>query len=148
MWWLLCALRMSNQLFNVFNYYNQRIMKETTFRHLSIAGLLLAAASAITAAIIPEKEIKKTAGRLFLSANGFGYNDELTCIANAEGYEICTYTATLQGDDNNEGVGSRTTTDGDSTSSITDLGYNKVRTITEDENDEVVNHIHTSVNEF
>lgn len=122
-------------------------MKKNPFHYFSFTGLLLTAASAIMATVMSRNELKKTSGQLLISTNGFGYYNELTCKYDADGNENCTYTATLLGDENNEGVGSRTTTEGDDSSSITDQGYHKVRTITENEDDEVINHAHTSVDE-
>jgi len=88
-------------------------MKNVSIKKLSLLGLVLTGASAITAAVLPKNEPKKTTGTLVASV-GAGGVQQLTCVA---GTGACTLTAsvtTVSGATSTTGggVGVRTNTTG------------------------------------
>jgi hypothetical protein len=84
-------------------------MKKVSLRNLSLLGLVLMGASAVTAAILPKKSanVLKT-GRLVAGSISIGGTPQLTCDLAAQNRD-CDYTAT-------NGVGSTTSADGEQSS--------------------------------
>lgn len=99
-------------------------MKKETMRKYSLLGMVLIGASAVTAAVLPKSEDKKTNdGNIAVTTNG----GENTCVPGSA--DVCTVTANSV----TPGVGSRTSAAGVQTSSITTAGDDgdKVVTLTE-----------------
>lgn len=98
-------------------------------RKLSLLGLVLMGASAVTAAILPKNDSKKAQLAKLQASGGV---DQLTCtLTEATVADECTYTATLAGGVvNQRGIGSRTSVAA-ATSSITKVGGVKTKTITD-----------------
>lgn len=96
-------------------------------RKFSLLGLVLIGASAVTAAVLPKDETASRAANALVPStdgNANGYTCTFTVVAG----DPCTRTATGV----NDGTQSRTTTDGDQTSSITTTGgVGQARTRTE-----------------
>lgn len=134
-----------NQLW-CFHYYQSAGMKEITFYHLSITGLLLAAVSSIIMAVPAKRDAKiGNNEELILSDDG----QDLTCKADINAHN-CTYTLTQPDNCYHPWIGSRTSTlPENGTSSITLASCeNKVKNISskaDNQIDEVTFNIPTSV---
>ncbi len=87
-------------------------MKKVSMRKLSLLGLILIGASAVTAAVLPKHETRQTGtgGDLVLSDDGV----TLTCVQDNAPDNVCGYTAT-------NGALSSTSSNGVGTSTITEL---------------------------
>jgi hypothetical protein len=67
-------------------------MKNVSLRKLSLLGLVLMAASAVTAAILPKNEPKKIGPGQLADSAAAGVSGQKTCVQNSD-LNQCTFTA-------------------------------------------------------
>ena len=104
-------------------------MKKVSIKNLSLLGLVLLGASAVTAAIMPKEDSKKVLanGQIALNSDGAG-NERWTCEAGGANPD-CDYTAT---DDvsSNTSAGGNTSATVDITTGTLNTGDNLTEGIT------------------
>ena len=95
-------------------------MEKVSLRKLSVLGLVLMAASAVTAAVAPnkadDKRVSNNNGTLRPLSNSIGGPAVFSCIDDVDTVDSCTATATA------------TTTAGDANNSAVTQGINQVQT--------------------
>jgi hypothetical protein len=73
-----------------FNFLKLLIMTKSSMQKYSILGLVLLAASAVTAAIVPSKAKEDRMGKVLASTGGFG--NQVTCVDTVHP-QVCNVTA-------------------------------------------------------
>jgi hypothetical protein len=98
-------------------------MKKLSYKNLSLLGLVLTGAAVVTALVIPakssasEKKLTRNGHIQFLDTDGFGNNEDNTCIAQSQ-FLTCTDT-----DSRGDNPGSKTSSiEGDVTSATAGNG--------------------------